>query len=43
MRLLEWLGRTPQPVVCGMLNAVLWAGGGVVYLILVIWPQNVVG
>lgn len=43
MRLLEWLGRTPDPVIHAVLNAVLWTGGGIVYLTLTIWPQNTVG
>lgn len=31
-----------DPVAYAMFNCVLWTGGGLVYLILVIWPQNVV-
>lgn len=43
MRLLSFLGRCPDPIAYACLNCVLWTGGMVVYLILVIWPQNVVG
>lgn len=43
MRLLDLLGRVPDPIIYAMFNSVLWTGGGIVYLVLVIWPENVVG